>query len=450
MLRLWSRIDVILGRTQSALQNLRILILLFLTRSGELPLDFCFYFFDDAPGSVVMIDRMEKVTNAFNLLVDNAHRWRNVQIRLPFKQHGAARFGYLNWPEDLPMLENLFMESLDYLNPEPLLITPNCQMPNLKVLHLKGLWLLNLEDDSSRTCESAFKHISPDLLIVDTDDLDWRVTEIASKSTAVRLQGMSWLESKRGTCRARRLEMFHGPKPATDVDIPFDKALRLITLPNVTELVFGRDSLQERSVRVPRPIFLDPDEFLVFKPFLFPWDSFIQTLSGRCNGAKITHFTIANYIISDANLLDVISHLPSLTFLAIDQRFPYVSDKDRIDDTNRRFALTKSFFRAVTLSAIANPTSIVIPMTALEELRLGFHPNSFDSTCSDGRLSFAECIMVLLDMVESRALGRERGLKKLWVHFESESSAALADEDDRGRRIQMLREDGLDFSIAWD
>ncbi|KAK7437624.1 hypothetical protein VKT23_018523 [Stygiomarasmius scandens] len=445
MPRLWSRIDVVLGRTQSALQNLPILILLFLNLSMDLPLDFCFYLLDDGPISVMMLNRMEKVRmgkvrNAFNLLVDHAHRWRNVQIRLPFKQHGAGRFSYLNWPDDLPMLENLFMECLDYRSPEFLLITPNCRMPKLKVLHLKGLWLPG--DDSFR----AFEHSSPDLLIVDTDDLDWRVTEIASKSTAVRLQGMSWFEPESVTCRARRLEIFQRPKPAPHIDA-LSEAVRRITLSNVTELVFGRDSQQEYSARLPYPTFLDSDEF--FKPFLFAWDSFIQLLSGRCNGRKITRFTIANYIISDANLLDVISRLPSLTFLAIDERFPYASDKDRIDDTNRIFALTKPFFRVITPSAIANP-AFVIPMTALKQLRLGFHPNSFDLTCSDGRLSFAECIMVLLDMVESRALGRERGLKKLWVHFESESSAALAGEDNWNRRIQMLREDGLDFSIAWD
>ncbi|KAK7437621.1 hypothetical protein VKT23_018520 [Stygiomarasmius scandens] len=172
-----------------------------------------------------------------------------------------------------------------------------------------------------------------------------------------------------------------GPRPK-DVKIPLDLYLQMISLPNVTELVFGH----QRPSHLPATLTWND---MIFRHFLFPAVEFVDFLSARCNGVgRTTHFTLANYIINDTNLLQV-THLPSLTFLCVDERFPYLEsdpytdawddadddEKDLNDVPNRDFSLTPAFFHSLTRL-----------ISLLEELKLAFY-SKFPASSSGSRSS---------------------------------------------------------------
>jgi len=162
----------------------------------------------------------------------------SMYIRFPFRQKIASHLGHFKWPEDLPVLENLVMDGEKFGIPEPMLITPSCRMPNLKVLlYLRGSWFLDIPGSGFGTFVP--KSFSPNLLVLDVDSLDWCITEMASESAVVRLKGQIGFGRGRITCQARRLEMFYGPQSALNINVPFDHSLASNTLPNVTELFFG-------------------------------------------------------------------------------------------------------------------------------------------------------------------------------------------------------------------
>ncbi|KAK7437626.1 hypothetical protein VKT23_018525 [Stygiomarasmius scandens] len=419
--QLWSRFRLIAPLLPRSSE----LLLLFLDRAGNNPLDFCLYLFDVKAASAVSVRLLRSI---FRHLVGEAHRWRNVQILLPPSSQyiGVPSFDLSDWPQNLPMLETLFLDTPGDPHKEILSITPNMTMPHLRVLTLKGRWAIRAFDLSGRIDWSGSLHISPAQLVLDMDYLHWGAIEFASPSTVVQIRRFCgvWVYGD-VTCQTRRLEIYPGPiRSSNSSHIPLDTVLRQIGLPNATELVFGRDLSSALPV----------DAITTFKPFVFPHDALISLLSRRCNAEKLTHFSLLNYIISDSHLFKILTHLPSLTFLAIDERFPYSNEQD---NTDGEFALTKTFFCALTQSSI-DPK---IPIASLEEFKLAFHPNHLLAMYNNSSLE--ECTTSLLDMVESRAIGRGRYLKKVSVHFEVD--CCLNDE-----RIQALSGQGVNFKLGWN
>ncbi|KAK7437627.1 hypothetical protein VKT23_018526 [Stygiomarasmius scandens] len=428
---LWSRFRLIVPLLSKSSNSL----FAFLGRSGNSPLDFCLYLFDV---QTVSAESVSLLRSAFSHLVDEAHRWRNVQIGLPSSSQfmGVPSLRLSDWPQNFPVLETLFLETPGDSHTETLPITPGITIPRLSVLSLKGQWTMKPVDLSGNICSSTSISVSPHLLIVEVEYFHWGAIELVSPSTAVRVRRFfgAWAHDVT-ICRAGRLEMCPGPvygRYPGNIHLPLDTIIRQVNLPNVTELVFGRDF----SSRPKGPFPIAGFEFIII-PIVFPSDDFIDLLSQRCNAAKITHFSLMHYIITDIDVLEILAHLPSLTSLTIDEGFPYPNEEARLDDNNIKFSLTIPFFHALVQSSISSSLPTLI--SSLEELKLAFHPNHLFTVSSNSLLE--ECTTALLDLVESRAIGRRGCLKKVRVHMRTDYYPVE-------ERIQTLREQGVDIEFS--
>ncbi|KAK7437622.1 hypothetical protein VKT23_018521 [Stygiomarasmius scandens] len=421
--RLWSRIELYFSETNLPRdQPDRSLnqISLLLSRSRDSALDFTFYF-------LLGLDS-EWGIDLFKPFARESHRWRNARIRLPVGLRTQKTLITLDWPDNFSLLENLYMETRDPYGVEVLPFTPHATIPRLNILTLKGNWQFKDNVRWGLASPESFQNIAPKVLILDLTFLQWSTAAFASPSTVVQIRGHFGMFVSPATCRARCLEMYPGTRPK-DVKIPLDLYLQMISLPNVTEFVFGRQ-------RPSHPLANLTWDDMIFRPCLFPTAEFVDLVSARCNGAgRITHFTLANYVINDTSLLQIITHLPSLTFLCVDERFPYLEsdpytdawddddddEKDPNDVPNRDFSLTPALFRSLTHL-----------ISSLEELKLAFHPKFPDPPTA---------LEALWDFVASRS--PEKGcLKKVWVYMEGHRGDIEAD-----KRILSLRQMGLELFL---
>ncbi|KAK7451666.1 hypothetical protein VKT23_012343 [Stygiomarasmius scandens] len=400
--RLWSRIiirEFLNGISPERVTKIHEIVELHLTRSGELPLDIVIEFTEcTAEEKNVTHIPISLQTHGppyllyiYELIFNNAHRWRHVALCIDltvFENMFAP-----TWPSHFPLLKNLhihvFSQSLSEFIPS----IEIASAPFLETLTHTGLGITICGSGRSTRALPNLRSLTL------SDAMDEDTLQLASPATIVTMQEIGAAVGRnKKLCLSQEVHFFL----ASNQHIKF--MCSQLNLPNVARLRF------EAS-----PGTLN---------FPFPYQDIISVQ--HVSRSMLTHFTLINIPITDLDILSLLSHLESLTHLAI-------GEFGAPDPT-----LTQKFFTSLTYKHRAQKHFQIYDISKLPQLR-------------ELHLAFGYALDfpdVVFDMIRSRTpgLGEERDLRLQIVRL-------FAPDNFKFVGIPLLTNQlyhaGLDFILYW-
>ncbi|KAK7456505.1 hypothetical protein VKT23_010756 [Stygiomarasmius scandens] len=422
---LWSRIEFCLVEESDLLQrrmeSMDYFTQLFIARSGQSPLDIAieipsrrYWDLDFEEFSVETMD-LVLLGRIIRRFYDEAHRWRTASLaawRIYFHD------GVLPWPRQLPIIESLQLDCIfngwqdievDWL------ILKQIAAPRLKILTLLGDWGISTEDDSVELLGDKADVLDVSSLedLVCAYDMPYRLTPLllASPSISVTLKDFICASDLTviSPCKSFTFEPIFTFESYETLTNMFQR----FSLPNVKELHVGRGQC------LPSYCYSTEVEEET-ATLMFPVDAFM-TLLRNSSAATVTHLSIRHFTITSKDLLKVLSQLPSLTHLSVDERPGNSGMMTAI--SFYKYALSAEFFERM-----AGPIA-----PGLTHISLAFH------------LRHPFPGKAILGMVESRWRPLDQSGGGLLQQIRL-ANAKLEDSDQGW--VRRLKDEGLDFVLG--
>ncbi|THU97708.1 hypothetical protein K435DRAFT_857384 [Dendrothele bispora CBS 962.96] len=425
---LWSRIELSIVEekdlTWMRMESMERFARLFLVRSCQSPLDIVleiparkYLNFDFEENSIRMMNFVT-LGRIIQLFYAQSCRWRTASLSAwkRFFQNGT-----LPWPEELPIIESLQLDCLfnEYYDIDGIFVTlKQVTAPRLKTLTLLGDWEtgadgLNIPSLQTLVCAYDLPYelelltsLPPSISVIlrdFEDETDFSDPPLTSH------------------CRSLTLEPIFNSRSHDALTTMFQS----LSLPDVRELHMGRGRFRVIYDSYHRPL---GD----IANMIFPVSAFMGLLR-KSSASMVTHFSMHHYTISADDLLRILSELPSLTCLSIDERPG--SGGVTTAMSFYKYALSAVFFDGMCLTVGYGSSGAVLAPN-LTEVSFTFRPRP----CFPGE--------AILNMVESRwnPLGNydSRGpLERVKL-----VTAKLKGFDEAGQeQIRRLRNEGLHFEV---
>jgi hypothetical protein len=438
--KLWSRIEIqVIDRkdlSPESIARMKHLATLFLSRSGESPLDLTLAI----PSKKAALDRsfvatiaalssLESLLSSLRQIFHHqSYRWRYASLCSYERCYDLG--GCFMLPYHLPRLErleiNLTSHFFERVNPELAARFQPFSAPLLQTLSLSGKWK-RLEDPG------FFSMVSLKDLTISNDPISCReILALSSPSTTVTFSDFSDVYDDNGvefmplTARALIINPIFC-STATRAMVAFFSQL---SFAEIKEIIFGRSlpSAAESMVMEVRSQREIPRVY-------FPARSFYELLE-RSSVEKVTRLTIHHYALSGGALVTCLRHLPCLVYLDVDERpIPELAlpDSDREPDYSDAEirSLNLQLLSGMKVSSSLRKNHVLPHLTELSF--------SFDVVPPHMAPFIIE---ELLAMLESRVQSNGSGLQGAQVTIEMGVIS-----ESRWARINHLRAQGLHAQV---